>query len=645
MKATTYWRASDAANRPNLATANHNPETRRLVSTQLFYYWVWQVCAALLLLVAVEFLRRVSGAFHAYNREQFHVVRWCIGTNLFGAVLISIYARHQMWWRGLPKTLLADALISLAPLVPAILAHLSGGSARLIDAFNLGIGISLLLKCAVLTFYICHNATPWPEVRQSLYIFAATLIVLATFARWYNMSEVPQADEIHYTLLTYSLIHDHDFNLSNNYGERDYIEQFPPHIPGYWASASDMESIRREPHVVATFKGQQLLWHDVGLPILLIPGYMLAKCLGAQLTIAVIASLIPVAVVDIALLLGAAGIPFIVAAMVFTLTTPVYIFAQAIFPEILGGAAIVWIVLSFQKYRRCPANWQLLRSGMLFGFLPWICIRFWVLEFPLVLVIAVYIASQQSRAWLRLGSKLLFLGLPVVASLTVFAWFDHSHFNTYLPNAGYRILQATTPQFWNRPYQGLLGLLFDANYGLAPIAPLYVVGFAGLLLLLRRDRWSAAVLTLPFAGYVGFLSLSQCWCGGWSPGGRYLVSAIVLLIPAAALAFTRPSIWFIAPLALCTLVIDLIFMFDAHSRWPAYYEQSGLVNYLHQSAHFGGHLSLLLGIFPNLVGPAPRDYFGASCWLAASVFFACWLVRAASQQQQRDSQSAQDGRD
>lgn len=639
MKATTYWRESDAANRPNLASATHNPETRRLVSTQLLYYWVWQVCAALLLLVAVEFLRRVSGAFHAYNREQFHVVRWCIGTNLFGAVLISIYARHQMWWRGLPKALLADALISLAPLIPAIMAHLSGGSARLIDAFNLGVGIFLLLKCAVLTFYICHNATTRPEVRQSLYIFAATLVVLATFARWYNMSEVPQADEIHYTLLTYSLIHDHDFNLSNNYRERDYIEQFPPRIPGYWASASDMESIRREPHVVATFKGQQLLWHDVGLPILLIPGYMLAKRLGAQLTMAVIASLIPVAVVDIALLLGAGIIPSILAAMVFTLTPPVYIFAQAIFPEILGGAAIVWIALSFLKYRRRPANWQLLQSGMLFGFLPWICIRFWVLEFPLFLVIAAYIVSQQRRAWLRLGSKLLFLGLPVVASLAVFAWFDHSHFNTYLPNAGYRILQTSTPQLWNRPYQGLLGLLFDANYGLAPIAPLYVVGFAGLLLLLRRDRWSAAALILPFAGYVGFLSFSQYWWGGWSPGGRYLVSAIVLLIPAAALAVTRRSIWFIAPLALWTLVIDLIFMSDPHSRWPAYYEQSGLVNYLHQSAHFGGHLSLLLSLFPNLVRPAPRDYFGASCWLTVSVFLVWWLARLAAQQQ-RASQSA-----
>ncbi|MGA2370384.1 MAG: hypothetical protein ACLPPV_10765 [Candidatus Korobacteraceae bacterium] len=616
--------------------AIHDPErlfgAERLASTRLLYYWAWQVCVAAFLLVVIEFLRRVTGPFHAYNREQFRVVRWCIGTNLSGVLLISIYARYQMWWRGLPKTLLADVLISLAPLVPAILAHLSGGSAHLIDAFNLGIGVFLLLKCAVLTSYVCQNATLRPEVRQSLYIFATTLIVLATFARWYNMSEVPQADEIHYTLLTYSLIHDHDFNLSNNYGERDYIEQFPSHIPGYWASASDMESIRREPHVVTTFKGQQLLWHDIGLPILLIPGYALAKRLGAQLTIAVIASLIPVAAVDIALLLGAGVIPSIIAAMVFTLTPPVYIFAQTVLAEVLGGAAIAWITLAFLKYRQHPADWRLLEAGIWFGLLPWICIRFWVLEFPLFLVIAAYIASQHRRAWLRLGSKLLFLGLPVVASLVVFAWFDHCHFNTYLPNAGYRILQTSMPQFWNRPYQGLLGLLFDVNYGLAPIAPLYVVGFAGVLLLLRRDRWSAAALILSFAGYVGFLSFSEYWWGGWSPGGRYLVSAIVFLVPAAALAFTPRSIWSIAPLALWTLAIDLIFMSDPHSRWPAYYDQSGLVHYLHQSAHFGGHLSLLLTIFPNLVRPAPRDYFDASCWAAASVFLAWWLARVASQQ-------------
>ena len=639
MKATTYWRASDAATRPSLASLNRDPETRRLVLTQLFYYWVWQVCLALLLLVAVEFLRRVSGPFHAYNREQFHVVRWCIGTNLFAAVLIGIYARRQMWWRGLPKVLMADALISLAPLVPAILAHLSGGSTRLIDAFNLGIGVFLLLKCAVLTFYVCHNATPRPEVRQSLYIFATTLIVLATFARWYNMSEVPQADETHYTLLTYSLIHDHDFNLSNNYSGRDYIEQFPPHIPDYWASASDMEIIRREPHIVTTFKGQRLLWHDIGLPVLLIPGYVLAKRLGAQLTMAVIASLVPVAVVNIALLLGAGIIPSIIAAMVFTLTPPVYIFAQTIFTEILGGAAILWIVLSFLRYRQRPADWELLRSGILFGILPWVCIRFWVLELPLFLIIATYVVRQQWGIWRRLVSRLLLLGLPVVGSLALFAWFDHTHFNTYLPNAGYRILQASQSQFWHRPYLGLLGLFFDRNDGLAPIAPLYLAGFAGLLLLLGRDRWGAAALVLPLAGYVGFLSFSQYWWGGWNPGGRYLVSAIVLLIPAAALVLTRRSAWFIAPLALWTLVIDLIFMSDLHSRWPAYYDQSGLVHYLHQSAHFGGHLSLLLSIFPNLIKPTARDYFVGSCWLAVSVLLSWWLARVAFQQR-RPSQSA-----
>ena len=152
MKATTYWRASHAANRPGLGGLSPDPEPRTLVSTRLFYYWVWQVCVAVLLLVAVEFLRRVTGPFHAYNREQFHVVRWCVGANLSAGLLVTFYARRQMWWRGLSATLISDALISLMPLIPAILAHSAGSSLRMNHAFNLGVGVFLLAQCAGLTF-------------------------------------------------------------------------------------------------------------------------------------------------------------------------------------------------------------------------------------------------------------------------------------------------------------------------------------------------------------------------------------------------------------------------------------------------------------------------------------------------------------
>jgi len=609
------------------------PKDRRGLSSTtrrgLLYYWIWQACVAAFLLIAVEFLRRVAGPFHAYNREQFHIVRWCIGTSLLGGLLISIYARYQTWRCGLKGTLIADALISLMPSILAILAHFTGSSLRIVHSFNLYLGIFLLAKYAVLTFFACQNAIPRLDRWQGCYLFASTLIVLGTFARWYNANEVPEADESHYSLLTYSLIHDHDFDLTNNYAERDYTEQFPPHIPNFWVRDSDMDGIQHEPHVVQTFRGQRLLWHDIGLPILLVPGYALGKRLGTQLTIAVIAALLPVALVDIAVLLGAGVVPSIVAATVFALTPPVYIFAQTVFPEIVGGAGIAWIALAFLKYRRRPTSGQLLQAGILFALLPWICVRFWVLEFPLFLVIATYLVRREWGGWMRLISKLLLLGSPIVLSLAIFGWFDHVHFNTYLPNAGYRILQTYMPQFWNKPYLGLLGLLFDRTDGLAPIAPLYVAGLAGLLLLLQRDRWGAATLILPCAGYIGFLSFSQYWWGGWNPAGRYLLSAIVLLIPAAALVPRPRSCWLLTALAVWTLVIDLILIQDPHRRWPSSYEQSGLVTYLHTGPHILGYR--LLTVFPNLMKPAAHDYVIACCWLLVCIAVAYWLAPAASQ--------------
>jgi hypothetical protein len=248
------------------------------------------------------------------------------------------------------------------------------------------------------------------------------------------------------------------------------------------------------------------------------------------------------------------------------------------------------------------------------------------------LVFLAFLVYRHWGGWTDLVRCALLLGSPSLAGLVLFAWFDHVHFNSYLPNAGYRIVVAAFPQFFSKPYLGFLGLLFDRSYGVLPTAPLYVAVAAGLLVLFRRDRWAAAVLTIPCLGYLSFMSFSQVWFGGWSPPGRYAIAGLVLLVPTVALVLNRKSYWLLAIPAVWTLVIDVLFTVDAFNRWPSAwkgYMGIGLLDLFEHKIHLPGVGSPFM-LYPSLLrNPPPREYLVACAWLVAYGVFAFWLARTA----------------
>jgi hypothetical protein len=284
------------------------------------------------------------------------------------------------------------------------------------------------------------------------------------------------------------------------------------------------------------------------------------------------------------------------------------------------------------RYKAGPGQLQLLVAGILTAVLPWICIRFWVLAGPLFLVFLAYLLWRQWGAWTLLLRDMALLGGPSLASLAVFAWFDHKYFNTYLPNAGYRIIASYMPQFFAKPYLALLGMFFDRTFGLLPTAPLYVAGAAGLLVLFRRDRWAAAALSLPCLGYVGFMSFSQFWAGGWAPPGRYVIAGVALVVPAAALVLNRMSRWILLIPAIWTMMVTLIFTMDSFTRWPSTfkgYNGSGLIDFLEDWMPLP-HISHPLGIYPVMLrNPGPLQYAAACGWLGVYGLVAYWLARIA----------------
>ena len=129
------------------------------------------------------------------------------------------------------------------------------------------------------------------KVRMPSIVFAAAFIVYGGVVPWMAMASGPQGDEAHFMILTHSLVFDHDFDVGNNYANGDYKEEFPPPIPGTirgypyaFIQRDGVDYLPHEPHVVRNFRGQLMLEHDMGFPILLVPGYALDKREGALFT-------------------------------------------------------------------------------------------------------------------------------------------------------------------------------------------------------------------------------------------------------------------------------------------------------------------------------------------------------------------------
>src|SRR5215472_5118908 len=84
-------------------------------------------------------------------------------------------------------------------------------------------------------------------------VFLICLAVYAAITPYVASQAWPTGDEPHYLVLAHSLIHDHDFDVGNNYRSKYYGTNYP----------SDVDP--PDQHTITNSRGEQLLWHDVGI--------------------------------------------------------------------------------------------------------------------------------------------------------------------------------------------------------------------------------------------------------------------------------------------------------------------------------------------------------------------------------------------
>ncbi len=318
----------------------------------------------------------------------------------------------------------------------------------------------------------------------------------------YERQSHPQGDEPHYLIISQTMQLYHSIDVMQDYTHGDYRAFYPVHI---------------DPHVSPNARGEPMPLHSIGGPFLWLIPFMLLGRLGVIFFISLLTLL---AVLNIYLFLMEMEIrqnyAFFVS-LAFALGSPLYVYAHLTFIEPIATFICIYVVrVLFQKELRIR---DLIGSSLALGVLPWIHIRFALIE--VVLFAFLLFRLYQENGFKNIKRYVSYL-LPVAALFLLFELYNLIFWGTLNPAPN----QANAGQvpFQYLPFFGIAGTFMDQEFGLFTNFPIFVFALPGILLALKKKYLSLHILLLLlFVPYILTFTTFRLWSGGWTPPVRFLV--------------------------------------------------------------------------------------------------------------------------
>jgi len=350
------------------------------------------------------------------------------------------------------------------------------------------------------------------DVRWSATRAAAIAAIVYAFVIPTQMLTPIDGDEPFYLLITESIVHDHDLDLRNQYASLATSKTKRP----------DLVPQQGDP---VGKHGEQYSRHEPFLPVLTIPGYVVAGLPGALATIALFAVLLVRSTIR---LLEDEGVDDATTRALFPLfafAPPVIYYVARIWPEVPGAFFFVEALRGVRQ-RRMQRWLPSLAALVLLK-----------LRFGLIAIVLLGAAMWRRRPRRRDVAIIIAvaIAIAIIATLSVHSW---------------RELIPLSP---SRYATGLFGLLLDGSSGLLFQAPFFLLGIFAL------TRWKetppafrlGCAAALPYI--VSLIPRSE-WHGGWSPPLRYIVVFMPLLLVGAAAIYKRA---FLAPAAIWSIGLTI----------------------------------------------------------------------------------------
>jgi hypothetical protein len=535
-----------------------------------FFLLLFLLASALLsgYVVLLHEVPRFSVSRHSFEPSPVSLLLLCALIFVLLVALWTLYARAatRLFARNFSDVLELDFLtylpLLLLSLTPLTLRHYIGSAdlrARL-QLFALAIAAAVIyLKAAQVKrwgetgsrFYESwgqkFNALSLKKrtvvlFLGSLLVFSAGALVLVAEGDRFS------GDEPHYLLICHSLLKDGDFDLENNYRQRDYA--------GFMMFEGKIDA-----HVVPGAKpGSRYSFHSPGVAFLILPFYALGLLVKGPALVFLLrfglslwGALFSIQVYLYARSQWQKDSLALKLWLLSSFTAPVFFYSFHVYPE------IVVAFLSLAVFRILGASPGVTSKkaavcGFFLGSFFWFhALKYLALFIPLFLYGLWVLAKRQP------SRRPLVTYLAVTAAvLLLYLQFQKAHYGTYSPatlswasqmtDTGEKFVRfARTLLFEISPrdrWATLTGYFIDQRDGLFFYAPIYVFALFGAVEMLRRKKKDFLLLLGLAAPYV-LVSAFLTQRTGYAPPARPLVAVVWWLIIWLGhfLVHNRKTVW------------------------------------------------------------------------------------------------------
>jgi hypothetical protein len=616
----------------------------------LFYGAFFLILAALLSFTTFLY-RQAPGFTFAHREFRPSPVSVVLLTALLFVLLLSVWvlygrAASSLFAQDTARVLAADFMsflpllfLSFAPL--ALMHYIDARDLRArLGLFILAVAFAVLYLKIVLVrrWTASADALPWRKwsrtfqalsPRRKLAVLFVTALVLFNAGSLLMISRGAtfSGDEPHYLLITHSLLRDHDFDLANNYSQKDYS--------GFMLFDGNIA-----PHVVNGAKqGSLYSFHSPGVSFLLLPFYAAGSLFKGKAFVFIIR-------------LGMSLWGALFAAQVYLLarsqwekenialwlwflasfTAPVFFYAIHVYPEIV----IAFLALTAYRLLRYSPTLGWARAaacGLFLGSFIWFhALKYIALLLPLYLY-GLWAIRRKSAS--RAGF-LLYILVPA-AVIVLYLQFQHTLYGTYSPFAVSWARPMTGTQQESLQFAGsvlfgvpirdrletLAGYFLDQRDGLLFYSPLFFFSLLGVWEMFKKKRKELLLLLFLGAPYV-LVSASLTQRTGYAPQARPLVAVIWFMIIGLGdfLQKNKKTVFaylgnFAAGLSLLFVVLLLLHPLNLYQETTrGATQRGGGLFYLLSNLHFN-----LTNLLPSYLKVENRSWLPNLAWPAIIILF------------------------